>query len=109
MMSDKYNPKHYVSDPSGVECIEISEHRNFNIGNVIKYVWRAGLKDGEKNTDDLKKAIWYLNREIARLEKLDNPSNDTPGYSADPHEESTRPGNAEYAGVIELELEHDDG
>lgn len=103
-MSDKYNPKHYTTDPSGVECIQIAEHRNFNIGNVFKYVWRAGLKDGEKNTDDLKKAIWYLEREVARLEKFGG----TTGHLS-VHEEPTRPGTAEYAHVVELELENDDG
>ena len=40
------HPTHYTSDPSGVECIEITRHRNFNIGNAIKYLWRAGLKKG---------------------------------------------------------------
>ena len=39
------HPKHYTSDPSGVECIDITRHRNFNIGNAIKYLWRAGLKE----------------------------------------------------------------
>ena len=67
-MSDKINPVHYTSDPSGVECIEITRHRNFNIGNAIKYLWRNGLKDGESSTVDLKKAIWYITDEIARLE-----------------------------------------
>jgi hypothetical protein len=62
------HPSHYTSDPSGVECIQITRHRNFNIGNAIKYLWRAGLKDGNSNTQDLKKAIWYLQDEIARLE-----------------------------------------
>jgi len=59
------NPKHYTSHPSGVECIEITEHLNFCIGNAIKYLWRAGLK-GEQ-IEDLRKARWYIDREIARL------------------------------------------
>lgn len=62
------SPPHYLSHPSGVECIQITEHMNFNLGNVVKYVWRAGLKSHD-STEDLKKAAWYLNREIARLEK----------------------------------------
>lgn len=62
------HPKHYTSDPSGVECIEITRHRNFNIGNAFKYLWRAGLKDGNSDIDDLKKAIWYIQDEIERLE-----------------------------------------
>lgn len=61
------NPSHYNSDPSGVKCIEITRHRNNNIGNVIKYVWRNGLKDGNSDIQDLEKAAWYLNDEIQRL------------------------------------------
>lgn len=60
-------PKHYKSHPSGVECIQITEHMNFCLGNAIKYLWRAGQK-GEQ-LEDLKKARWYLDREISRLEK----------------------------------------
>lgn len=67
-MTDNVNhPKHYTSHPSGVECIEVTEHFNFCIGNAIKYLWRAGLK-GEQ-IEDLRKARWYIDREIARLLK----------------------------------------
>jgi hypothetical protein len=62
------HPKHYTSDPSGVECIQITRHRNFNIGNAIKYLWRAGLKEDAK-IQDLRKAIWYIEDEIKRLEE----------------------------------------
>lgn len=62
------HPSHYTSDPSGIECIEVTRWRNFNIGNAIKYLWRAGLKDGNPNIQDLKKVIWYVNDEINRLE-----------------------------------------
>lgn len=58
------HPPHYVSHPSGVECIEITEHMNFCIGNAIKYLWRAGLKDDA--VEDLRKARWYIEREIMR-------------------------------------------
>ena len=61
------HPKHYTSDPSGVECITITRHRNFNIGNAIKYLWRAGIKDDEKQIEDLKKAVFYIHDEIKRL------------------------------------------
>ena len=61
------HPTHYTSDPSGVECLEITRHRNFNIGNAIKYLWRAGLKDDKKQIEDLQKAIFYINDEIKRL------------------------------------------
>ena len=65
-MNDPVNhPKHYTEHPSGVECIEITEHMNFCVGNAIKYLWRAGLK-GEQ-VEDLRKARWYIDREIARL------------------------------------------
>ena len=67
-MSNIDHPKHYISDPSGIECIQITRHRNFNIGNVIKYVWRAGLKENNSDVQDLKKAVWYLLDEINRLE-----------------------------------------
>jgi len=61
------HPPHYNAHPSGVECVDIAEHYNFNVGNAIKYVWRAGLKGDA--IEDLKKARWYLDREIARREK----------------------------------------
>lgn len=62
------HPKHYISDPSGIECIQIVRHRNFNIGNAIKYLWRAGLKDGNSDIQDLRKAVWYIQDEIERLQ-----------------------------------------
>ena len=63
------HPKHYTSHPSGVECIQVVEHMSFNIGNTIKYLWRSGLKDSAPAIQDLKKAQWYLNREIEKQEK----------------------------------------
>ena len=67
-MADNVNhPKHYNSDPSGIECIDVVKHRNFCIGNAIKYLWRAGLKNENTQIEDLKKAIWYINCEIDRL------------------------------------------
>lgn len=59
------HPKHYTSHPSGVECIQITEHMNFCLGNALKYLWRAGQKSDELK--DLKKARWYIDREIARV------------------------------------------
>ena len=67
------HPAHYNSHPSGIECIEIARHHNFNIGNAIKYLWRAGLKsekgmeDADKQVEDLRKAIFYINDEIERI------------------------------------------
>ena len=63
------HPKHYTSDPSGIECIQVTRHRNFNIGNAMKYLWRNGLKDSDAQTQDLRKAIWYIEDEIRRLEQ----------------------------------------
>lgn len=72
--NDQVNhPKHYTSDPSGIECIDVTRHRNFNIGNAIKYLWRAGFKEDkdrkliDKQVEDLNKAVWYLVDEIHRL------------------------------------------
>jgi hypothetical protein len=62
------HPSHYNSHPSGVECIEVTRHMTFNVGNAIKYLWRAGLKDRNPSTQDLKKAVWYLEDEIKRIE-----------------------------------------
>ena len=62
------HPAHYNNHPSGVECIEIVRHMTFNVGNVLKYLWRSGLKDGEPVLKDFKKALWYLEDEIKRLE-----------------------------------------
>ena len=60
------HPDYYNKHPSGVECIDIVRHFNFNLGNAIKYVWRAGLKTKDK-IKDLEKANWYINDEINRL------------------------------------------
>jgi hypothetical protein len=57
------HPPHYTSHPSGVECIQITEHMSFTIGNALKYIWRADLKNG---IEDLEKAKWYIEREIAK-------------------------------------------
>lgn len=69
-MSDQINhPPHYTSNPSGIECIDVVEHMNFNLGCAVKYIWRAGLKDGSDPITDLRKAVWYIQREIARIER----------------------------------------
>mgnify|MGYP001052716523 CR=1 FL=1 len=73
---DRVNrPSHYTSHPSGVECITITEHYDFCVGNAIKYLWRCGLKVEEgmtpkdKEVEDLKKAIYYINRKLNNLQK----------------------------------------
>ena len=65
--SDPVNhPAHYTSHPSGIECIEVTRHMGFNLGNALKYIWRADLKGNA--LEDLKKARWYLDDEIKRQE-----------------------------------------
>lgn len=67
------HPLHYNSHPSGIECIEIARHYCFSIGNAIKYLWRAGLKqevgksDVTKEIEDLEKAKWYIDDRINQL------------------------------------------
>ena len=63
------HPKHYNSHGSGIECIQVVEHMGFNLGNAIKYIWRAGEKDPDA-IKDLKKAKWYIEREIKRLGRV---------------------------------------
>jgi len=61
------HPRHYKNHHSGIECIQITEHMGFNLGNAIKYIWRADLKADA--IEDMKKSIWYIQREIAKREK----------------------------------------
>lgn len=60
------HPQHYTSHPSGIECIEITRHMSFTLGNAMKYIWRADLKNG---VQDLRKALWYIQDEIDKREK----------------------------------------
>jgi hypothetical protein len=64
-MNDPVNhPPHYTKHPSGIECIQITEHMNFCLGNAVKYIWRAGLKNNA--IEDLEKAKWYIEKEILK-------------------------------------------
>ena len=68
-MSDPVNhPTHYNNHPSGIECLDVVRHMNFNLGNVVKYVWRAD--DKHKTIEDLEKAAFYLADEIERLKRI---------------------------------------
>lgn len=70
-MFDEINKaEHYNSHPSGVECITIIEWMSFNCGTAIKYLWRAGLKPGNDTLKDLKKAEYYIKREIQKIQHL---------------------------------------
>lgn len=60
----KTNPSHYQLG-GGIQVIDVTEKLGFLEGNVVKYVCRAGNKDGEDPLDDLSKARWYLDRLIA--------------------------------------------
>lgn len=59
------HPPHYNNHPSGIECIDVTQWFNFNLGNVIKYIWRAPHKGC--TIQDLEKAEWYIGQEIKRL------------------------------------------
>lgn len=65
------HPPHYNAHPSGVECIQIVEHMGFNLGNAIKYIWRADLKGDA--IEDLRKAEWYVRREIEKRLRAAEP------------------------------------
>jgi len=60
------NPTHYTRHPSGIECIQIAEHMDFNLGSALKYIWRCDLK--KDALEDLHKAAWYIQREIEKRE-----------------------------------------
>lgn len=55
-------PKHYNVHPSGIQCIEITQHMSFNLGNAFKYLFRCD--DKEKLFQDLDKSLWYVRREF---------------------------------------------
>jgi hypothetical protein len=63
------HPPHYNAHPSGVECIDVVEHMGFNVGNAMKYLWRADHNGVP--IEDLRKARWYIDREIQRRRNLE--------------------------------------
>lgn len=68
-MTDNVNrPAHYTCHPSGIECIQITEHMGFNLGNAVKYIWRCDLK--QDAIEDLEKARWYIDREIKKRKRV---------------------------------------
>jgi hypothetical protein len=67
--TDNINPSHYKEHPSKIECIQVTEHMNFNLGNAVKYIWRCALKGDP--IEQLEKARWYVDREIERYKKKD--------------------------------------
>lgn len=79
-MTDNINPDHYKSNDARcecgrrIECIDISRHMNFNLGNVIKYIWRLDKKGDP--IEQLEKARWYLGDEIMKREQEREDEND---------------------------------
>lgn len=63
-VDEVHHPPHYTAHPSGIECIDVAEHMGFCLGNAIKYIWRADSKGNKEQ--DLRKAIWYIERELER-------------------------------------------
>lgn len=78
-MNDPINhPKHYTSSPAachqcgqGIECIDVTQHMDFCLGNAVKYIWRCDDKGA--TIEDLRKAVWYINRKIELLQKQQPP------------------------------------
>ena len=63
------HPPHYTSHPSGIECIDITRHMDFLLGNALKYIWRSDRKG--KKLEDLNKAKWYIEQAIDKETILD--------------------------------------
>lgn len=65
------HPSHYGGEDNPYEAIKVIEawDLGFNLGNTVKYISRAGIKSKDTKLEDLKKALWYLNREINNLTK----------------------------------------
>ena len=72
-----HNPDHYNHLPNGIECIDVTEHFDFLVGNAIKYLWRAGKKDKDKEVEDLEKAIWYIKKKIASIQSVNKTNTDS--------------------------------
>jgi len=75
------HPRHYTQHPSGIECIQITQHMGFCLGNAVKYIWRADLKNG---LEDLQKAQWYIAQEIERRSRTDKPEAAAPELTGPP-------------------------
>ena len=100
-------PEHYNSHPSGVECAEITEHMTCMIGCAIKYLWRHGQKAGADADEDLRKAIWCIERERLRLSKMRAPVFDVTREQLDAHVAAGRM--TKHDGVYYVKPGHDEG
>ena len=65
-LTDAINPSHYQL-PNNLQAIDLTEQYNFNLGNALKYILRAGNKQNNPLKQDLDKAVWYINRENSRI------------------------------------------
>ena len=97
MSNNVQHPQHYNAHPAGIECIEVIRHYTCDIANAIKYLWRAGLKpeqgmdDAEKEIEDLKKALFYIDdyrKNMPKTEVIQIPYGkhffkETTGYELD--------------------------
>ena len=102
-MVDNVNyPPHYRAHASGVECIEITEHMNFCLGNAVKYIWRASLK--KDAVEDLNKAVWYVNREINRIGTTQEEGSRE--LIRHQYQESYRPSEWDFPNLKEGSLQH---
>ena len=82
MAHDEVNhPAHYTAY-EGFEVIQLTEQMNFNRGNAVKYIARAGLKSYDTEILDLKKARWYIQREIDRMEAKVRTASDNEALDA---------------------------
>jgi hypothetical protein len=77
-MSEMVNhPQHYGGEENPYEVIKVIEatEMDFHLGNAYKYIARAGKKETDKEIQDLKKAIWYIERKIQLIENGRRKSN----------------------------------
>ncbi len=75
--NDRVNhPRHYTNHPSGIECIQVTEHMNFCLGNAVKYIWRCDDKGDA--LENFRKACWYIEREIERRQRLEEGQKTAP-------------------------------
>ena len=64
------HPPHYNGHPTGIECIDVIEENPFsNLSAAMKYLWRVSWGSKGRDEEDLKKAAWYIEREISRRKK----------------------------------------
>lgn len=73
-------PRHYNQHEAGIECIDVTEWMSFNLGTAVAYIWRVDQKDS--GDEDLRKAIWFLQREQERRRRIKDGTTDIRNHSA---------------------------